>query len=199
MDVIHRIKREFAASIKTKTDAAEELPKLIAKASEVMQEALRAGHKIMACGNGGSASDAQHFVAELINRYRRERKPLPAICLSTDPSTLTSIANDYSYDEIFAKPVMALGQTGDILLAISTSGNSKNIIAAIEAAQEQGCRVIALTGGNGGQVSSLLSSSDIEIRVPSSLTARIQEVHILIIHCLCNEIDNNLLGVEEIS
>jgi D-sedoheptulose 7-phosphate isomerase len=159
-----------------------------------MTSALIAGHKILACGNGGSAGDAQHFSSEMLNRYELERPSLPAIALTTDTSTITSIANDYSYDIIFAKQIHALGMQNDILLAISTSGNSTNVVRAIEAAHERDMRVIALTGKSGGDMAEALSADDIELRVPADSTARIQETHLLIIHCLCDLIDHQLLG-----
>ncbi|MCL4115642.1 UNVERIFIED_CONTAM: hypothetical protein GTU68_056393 [Idotea baltica] len=162
-----------------------------------MVEALLNGGKILSCGNGGSAGDAQHFSSELLNRFERERPSLPAIALTTDSSTLTSIANDYSYNEIFSKQIRALGQKEDVLLAISTSGNSENIIQAIEAAQDKEMQVVALTGKNGGIIAPMLQPINIEIRVPSLITARIQEVHLLSIHCLCDLIDYQLFGANE--
>lgn len=165
----------------------------IAAAAECMVKCLRAGHKILSCGNGGSAGDAQHFAAELINRFEIERRPLAAIALTTDTATLTAIANDYGYNEVFAKQILALGQAGDVLLAISTSGNSANVIAAIEAAQSKGITVIALTGKSGGKMLNKLRfepEADICLRAPSARTARIQETHLLIIHCLCELIDS---------
>lgn len=188
------IKQHFSDSIKTKVAAAEALPEKIIAAGELMTKALVDGKKILTCGNGGSAGDAQHFSAELLNRYERERPPLPAIALSTDSSTITSIANDYSYDEVFSKQIKALGQTGDILLAFTTSGNSKNVLLAIEAAHTRGMQVVVLTGKDGGQVPKFLHDSDIEIRVPANRTNRIQEVHLLVIHCLCDFIDRSLFG-----
>jgi D-sedoheptulose 7-phosphate isomerase len=157
-----------------------------------MTQTIRAGGKILACGNGGSAGDAQHFSAELLNRFERERPGLPAVALTTDTSTLTSIANDYAYAEIFAKQVRALGTAGDVLLAISTSGNSENVNRAIAAAHERGLRVLALSGRAGGAMAGLLADSDVEIRVPADSTARIQETHLLVIHCLCDLVDREL-------
>jgi D-sedoheptulose 7-phosphate isomerase len=166
------------------------LPPDIARAGEMLVEALQNKHKILACGNGGSAADAQHFASELLNRFERERVSLPAMALTTDSSTLTSIANDYSYNEIFSKQIKGLGFDGDILLAISTSGKSVNIINAIYAAHSKGMKAIALTGKDGGDLARILRADDIELRVPAQSTARIQEVHLLIIHCLCDYIDS---------
>ena len=189
-------KQYFQDSIETKMQAMEPLSDPIAKAAEYIVSRLMQGSKILSCGNGGSAGDAQHFSSEMLNRYERERSGLPAMALTTDTSTLTSIANDYSYQEIFAKQIRALGHPGDLLLAISTSGNSENIVAAIEAAHEQELGVIALTGRDGGEIHDMLNETDIEICVPSDSTARIQEVHLLVIHCLCALIDTQLLGSE---
>jgi D-sedoheptulose 7-phosphate isomerase len=197
MDIIERIKNHFHLSIETKMAAAECLPESIAEAGERMVQCLLEEHKILSCGNGGSAGDAQHFSAEMLNRFEIERPSLPAIALSTDTSTITSIANDYSYKEIFSKQINALGQPGDVLLAISTSGNSENILHAIEAAHQRGMAVVALTGRDGGKIADLLELDDIEIRVPSPTTSRIQETHLLIIHCLCDLIDFRLFGHEE--
>ncbi|TLU66708.1 phosphoheptose isomerase [Thalassotalea litorea] len=190
--MLERVKDNFRESIETKIAASEALPVAIEKGGMVMVECLLAGKKILTCGNGGSAGDAQHFSSELLNRYETERPSLPAIALTTDSSTLTSIANDYSYEEVFSKQVRALGNGGDILLAISTSGNSKNVIKAIEAAVARDMKIIALTGKDGGEIAGLLGENDVEIRVPSSRTARIQEVHLLAIHCLCEIIDTTL-------
>jgi len=197
MDLIKRISRQFEDSVATKQRALESLAAPIAAAVEAMTQSLLANGKIMACGNGGSAADAQHFAAELLNRFEMERPPLAAIALTTDTSTLTSIANDYDYVQVFSKQVRALGQAGDVLLAISTSGNSPNVVDAIEAAHEREVRVVALTGKNGGKMAGLLGPDDIHICVPSDRTARIQEVHLLVLHCLCDGIDCLLLGVEE--
>ena len=191
-----RIIGHFGASIETKTLAAEQLPPYIEQAGQVMVNALLSGGKILSCGNGGSAGDAQHFSSELLNRFERERPGLPAMALTTDASTVTSIANDYSYNEIFSKQILALGNAGDVLLAISTSGNSANVIQAIQAAHERDMTVVALSGKDGGHMGSLLTRDDVEIRVPSNVTARIQEVHLLAIHCLCDMIDCSLLGEE---
>ncbi|AZG71891.1 phosphoheptose isomerase [Shewanella livingstonensis] len=195
--MLERIKDSFTESIQTKIDAAEALPESIEKAAEMMVQCLLGGNKILSCGNGGSAGDAQHFSAELLNRYEIERPPLPAIALSCDTSTITAIANDYSYDEIFSKQIFALGQPGDILLAISTSGNSGNIIKAMEAALSRDMTIVALTGKDGGAMAGLMSAGDVEIRVPSNVTARIQEVHLLVIHCLCDNIDRTLFPQDE--
>jgi D-sedoheptulose 7-phosphate isomerase len=194
MDLEARIRQHFNDSIQTKQRAIEPLTPAIAAAAADMAAALKAKRKIMACGNGGSAADSQHFAAELLNRFEIERPGLPAIALSTDTSTLTSIANDYDFKEIFSKQVRALGHDGDVLLAISTSGNSPNVVRAIEAAHEKGIKVVALTGRDGGEIGKLLQSGDREIRVPARNTARIQEVHLLAIHCLCDLIDAQLFG-----
>lgn len=186
----------FQDSIETKMQSMETLADPIVNAAEYIVARLLQGSKMFSCGNGGSAGDAQHFSSEMLNRFERERPGLPAIALTTDTSTLTSIANDYSYREIFAKQIRALGHPGDLLLAISTSGNSENILAAVEAAHEQDLGIIALTGCNGGKIHELLNETDIEICVPSDSTARIQEVHLLVIHCLCALIDTQLLGSE---
>ena len=191
-----RVQRHFAASIETKMQAAELLVEPITRAAEVMVQCLLADGKVLSCGNGGSAGDAQHFSSEMLNRFERERPALPAIALSTDTSTLTSIANDYSYEEIFAKQLRALGRQGDVLLAISTSGNSGNVLEAIKVAQQRGLKVVALSGREGGRMRGLLRAEDVEICVPSPVTARIQEVHLLVIHCLCDLIDTHLFGGE---
>lgn len=197
MDTHARIQKLFRDSIETKRQAMEVLIPHIDLASQVMVAALLNEGKILTCGNGGSAGDAQHFSSELLNRFERERPSLPALALTTDSSTLTSIANDYSYNEVFSKQIRALGQPGDILLAISTSGNSANVIQAIQAAHDREMTVVALTGRDGGGMASLLLPEDVEIRVPAKVTARIQEVHLLVIHCLCDQIDQQLFGSEE--
>ncbi len=197
MDLIHRISRQFEDSARVKLDAIEALAAPIAGAVEIMTGSLLNNGKILSCGNGGSAADAQHFAAELVNRFEMERPPLAAVALTTDTSTLTSIANDYDYNQIFSKQVSALGQPGDVLLAISTSGNSPNVIEAITAAHERDMRVIALTGKGGGRIGEMLSDHDIHLCVPADRTARIQEVHLLVLHCLCDGIDCLLLGVED--
>mgnify|MGYP000391822012 CR=1 FL=1 len=195
--MLERIKSNFTESIQTKIEASEVLATPIEQAGMIMVQALLNGNKILSCGNGGSAGDAQHFSAELLNRYETERPSLPAIALTTDSSTITSIANDYHYDETFSKQVRALGNQGDVLLAISTSGNSRNVIKAIEAAVARDMPIIALTGKDGGDIAGLLGENDVEIRVPSARTARIQEVHLVVIHCLCDIIDTTLFPQEE--
>ena len=197
MDLISRIGQHFQDSAQTKLDAAELLAAPIAQAAELMVASLLGNGKILACGNGGSAADAQHFAAELIGRFEMERQGLAAIALTTDSSILTSVANDYGYPLVFDRQVRALGQSGDVLLAISTSGNSVNVIKAIEAAHDNDLRVVALTGKGGGQIGQLLREGDIHLCVPADRTARIQETHILTIHCLCDGIDCLLLGVDE--
>ena len=194
MDLVPRISRHFQESAQTNIDAAPVLAGPIARAAELMAASLRGGGKIMACGNGGSAADAQHFAAELINRFELERPPLAALALTTDSSTMTSIANDYRYEDVFAKQVRALAKNGDLLLAISTSGNSPSVLEAIAAAHEQELRVVALTGRDGGRVPALLADGDVHICVPARRTARIQEVHLLTLHCLCDGIDTLLHG-----
>ncbi|KXU89931.1 MULTISPECIES: phosphoheptose isomerase [Paraburkholderia] len=191
---VERIQQHFRDSAAVKLEALETLSMPIAAAIDTMFAALANGNRILACGNGGSAADAQHFAAELIGRFERERPGLPAIALSTDTSVLTAIANDYSFEQIYAKQVWALGQPGDVLLAITTSGNSANVLAAIEAAHEREMIVVALTGKGGGRAQEVLSDTDIHVCVPSDRTARIQEVHLLTIHCLCDGIDAMLLG-----
>ena len=194
MDLITRINKNFQDSISTKQLAAEILAEPISRAAQIITQCLLNGGKILSCGNGGSAGDAQHFSSEMLNRYEMERPGLPAIALTTDSSTLTSIANDYSYKQVFSKQVTALGQADDVLLAISTSGGSVNVNKAIDAAHERGMKVIALSGKSGGEMADRLLFSDVEIRVPSESTARIQEVHLLIIHCICDLIDHQLMG-----
>lgn len=189
---VERIQQLFNESMNVKRAALSMLPSKIAQAGALMSAAIVQGNKILSCGNGGSAADAQHFSSELLNRFERERRSLPAFALTTDSSTLTSIANDYHYNEVFSKPIKALGNEQDILLAISTSGNSENMIQAISAAHQKKMQVVALTGKQGGKIASSLQPDDVEIRVPSDSTARIQEVHLLIIHCLCDYIDTYL-------
>ena len=194
MSIRDEVIQLFDASIETKHAAKEILADPIAAAVELITTAFSAGNKILSCGNGGSAADAQHFSAELVCRFERERPGLPAVALTTDTSALTAISNDYNYDEVFAKQVNALGQAGDVLLAISTSGNSANVVRAIEAAHAKGLKVVALGGRDGGHIARLLQNNDVEIRVPSNSTARVQEVHLLTIHCLCHQIDELLFG-----
>lgn len=194
MSAADSIRRHFEESIAVKQASLAVLVSPITAAAGLLATALRSGGKILSCGNGGSAGDAQHFAAELLNRFEMERPGLAALALSTDTSTLTSIANDYSYEQVFSKQVSALGRTGDVLLAISTSGNSANVVAAAHAAQERGMQVIALTGKDGGRLAGALRNGDIEIRVPAGRTARIQEVHLVVIHCLCDAIDQALFA-----
>ncbi|MDH3490457.1 MAG: phosphoheptose isomerase [Gammaproteobacteria bacterium] len=196
MDPVTRVRDHFAESIATKQIAAEQLAESIVAAGHLMSDALLDDGKILSCGNGGSAADSQHFSSELLNRFEMERPGLPAIALTTDTSTLTSISNDYAYEEIFSKQVRALGRTQDVLLGISTSGNSENVIRAIAAAHERGMNVVALTGRDGGRMADDLIDGDVEIRVPATRTARIQEVHLVVIHCLCDLIDTALLGAD---
>ena len=194
MDTTQRVKNNFLESIQIKTESLDKLAPIIAEAAKAMANSLLNNHKILACGNGGSAADAQHFSAEMLNRFEMERPGLPAIAITTDSSTLTSIANDYQYADIYSKQVRALGQKDDVLLAISTSGKSHNVIHAIDAAHDINMLVIALTGKDGGEIRSMLNNNDFEICVPTKSTARIQEVHIMIIHSLCDLIDLQLLG-----
>lgn len=194
--IASRVKAHFRASAQLKLDALDELAGPIAQGVELMFASLMANGKIMSCGNGGSAADAQHFAAELVNRFERERPPIAGLALTTDSSILTSIGNDYEFEQIFSKQIKAIGQPGDVLLAISTSGGSKNVIRAVEAAHEREIRVIALTGRGGGDLGNALLPSDVHICVPHPQTPRIQEVHLLALHCLCDGIDNLLLGAE---
>jgi D-sedoheptulose 7-phosphate isomerase len=196
--ILKRIKHNFSESIQTKINAADILSDIVALACERVVQCLLDGHKIMSCGNGGSACDALHFSSEMLNRFKHERPSLPAIALTADIATLTSIANDYSYNDVFAKQLKALGQPGDLLLAISTSGNSSNVLNAIKAAHDKNINVIAMTGGDGGKMASLLKDDDIEIRIPATEVARIQETHLLIIHCICDIVDFQLFGHGEI-
>jgi D-sedoheptulose 7-phosphate isomerase len=195
-DLAARIRRQFEESAQTKLKAADALAGPIARGIECMSECLLANGKILACGNGGSAADAQHFSGEMLNRFERERPPLAAISLTVDSSTLTAIGNDYEFEQVFSKQIFALGQPGDVLFAISTSGNSKNVLRAIEAAHERDMRVVALTGRGGGDMGTALAARDVHICVPHTQTPRIQEVHILAMHCLCDGIDCMLMGVE---
>ena len=197
MDLISRIGEHFTDSAQTKLDAIEMLAAPIAQAAEAMVACVVGNGKVLACGNGGSAADAQHFAAELVGRFEMERQGLAAIALTTDSSILTAVANDYSFEVVFAKQVRALGRPGDVLLAISTSGNSGNVIKAIEAAHDNDLTVVALTGKGGGRIGQMLRDGDIHLCVPADRTARIQETHLLAIHCLCDGIDCLLLGVDE--
>ena len=196
MDTTPRIRAHFADSAQLKLAAVEVMTPHIARAAALMTDCLLGDGKILACGNGGSASDAQHFAAEMVGRFERERPELPAISLATDTSILTAIANDYDFAQVFARQVRALGDAGDILLAISTSGNSGNVVAAVDAAHERGMRIVALTGKGGGRLGELVTADDVHLCVPHTVTARIQEVHLLTIHCLCDAIDASLLGDE---
>jgi D-sedoheptulose 7-phosphate isomerase len=173
---------------------AETLPADIARAGEALAQALKSGRKVLACGNGGSAADSQHFAAELVGRFERERPGLAGIALTTDSSALTAIANDYSFDRVFAKQVEALGQPGDFLLGISTSGNSKNVVEAVRAAQSRGMSVIALTGRDGGEIGRMMRPGDFHLNVSHPRTMRVQEIHLLVVHCLCEVVDNVIFG-----
>ncbi len=194
MDLTARIHKQYEDSIQVKQQSKDVLAQPIAETVQAMAECLKKDGKILACGNGGSAADSQHFAAELINRFEIERPGLTAIALTTDSSVLTSIANDYDYNQIFSRQISALGRSGDVLLAISTSGNSENVVAAITAAHERNMRVIALTGRDGGKMAAMLKANDIHICVPTKSTARIQEVHLLTLHCICDGIDHLLFG-----
>ena len=196
MDLISRISQHFSDNVQTTLRAVEELAGPIAVAVEMMVGCLMAEGKILACGNGGSAADSQHFAAELMGRFELERPELAAIALTTDSSILTAVGNDYAFEQIFARQVRGLGKHGDVLLAISTSGNSANVIEAIRSAHDRDMRVVALTGKGGGKINELLGPEDVHICVPADRTARIQEVHLLTLHCLCDGIDSVLLGLE---
>ncbi|MCZ6585095.1 MAG: phosphoheptose isomerase [Gammaproteobacteria bacterium] len=189
----NRVLAHFRESVAVK-QASETLAPQIEKAAQLILQSLLNDGKVLSCGNGGSAADAQHFSGELLGRFERERPGLPAVALTTDSSTLTAIANDYQYEDVFAKQVRALGQSGDVLLAISTSGNSENVLRAVTTAHSRGLKVVALVGRDGGTIARSLSSGDVELRVPADRTCRIQEVHLLIIHCLCDLIDVGILG-----
>ena len=192
--LLSRVAAHFTESANLKLRAIDALGAPVARAGSLLAQSLQAGGKALACGNGGSAADAQHFAAELVNRFETERAPLAGIALTTDTSTLTSIANDYAYQQVFSKQVRAIARKGDVLLAISTSGNSGNVIEAMHAAHELGVRVIGLTGNTGGKMAALLKDEDVHICVPHKSTARIQEVHLLVLHCLCDAIDFQMLG-----
>ena len=194
MDPATRVREHFAESIATKQAAVDVISESIAVAGQLMAQSLLDDGKILSCGNGGSAGDAQHFSSELLNRFERERPGLPAMALTTDASTITSISNDYAYEEIFSKQVRALGKPQDVLLGISTSGNSENVCRAITAAHERGMKVVALSGRDGCRMADMFEEGDVEIRVPATRTARIQEVHLVCIHALCDLIDTALLG-----
>lgn len=197
MEPLNRVKSHFVASFEAKRLTLDSMGLRIVQAADHLANRLRQGNKILVCGNGGSAADAQHFAAELVNRFEIERPGLAAIALTTDSSALTSIANDYAFEQIFARQVRALGKAGDVLLAISTSGNSPNVLTAITAARELGLSTVALTGRDGGCMAEQLGGEDVEIRVEATATARIQETHILIIHCLCDLVDWRLYGAKE--
>ena len=189
-----RVTAQFAESAQLKLEASQPLAEPVARAGRLLADILRGGGKVLACGNGGSAADAQHFAAELMNRFELERAPLAAVALTTDTSTLTSIANDYAFEQVFAKQVRGIGRRGDALLAISTSGNSANVLEAVRAARELGLQVVAMTGNGGGKIGAMLSDDDVHICVPHKRTARIQEVHLLVLHCLCDGIDFHMAG-----
>ena len=196
LELLKRIGRHFTESAEIKRRSLEVLAAPIARATEIMVQCLLANGKILACGNGGSAADSQHFAAELLNRFERERPGLAALALTTDSSALTAIANDYDYEQVFSKQVSALGSPNDVLLAISTSGESRNVLRAIRAAHDRAMRVVALTGRGGGEIGNALAAGDAHLCVPHTQTARIQEVHLLALHCLCDGIDFLLLGAE---
>ena len=197
MDPLQRTREYFNVSTQLILETSEQIASSIVTAAEMITSCLLKEKKVLACGNGGSAASAQHFSSIMLNRFELERPGLPAICLAADTSTLTSIANDYQYADVFSKQIRAIGQAGDVLVAISTSGDSHNIIHAIDAAHDREMQIIALTGREGGQVTDLMAGTDLEIRVPSWSTARIQELHIIIIHSICDLIDQHLLGSGE--
>ncbi len=196
MDPLSRIRENFEESIAVKRRTLDSAGGAIARAADIVTDCLLDGRKVLACGNGGSAADTQHFASEMINRYETERPGLPAVALTTDASTLTSVANDHHFDEVFSRQIEALGQPGDVLLAITTSGHSRNLLRAVQAAHGRDMSVIALSGRDGGALATLFEERDVEIRVPGTSTARVQETHILIIHCLCDLVDRKLLGHE---
>ena len=197
MDHVTNLKQHFLEGIELRQRMAETMPAQIARAGEALAQALKTGRKVLSCGNSGSAADSQHFAAEMVGRFERERPGLPGIALTTDTSALTAIANDYDFDRVFSRQVEALGQPGDFLLAISTSGNSKNVIEAIKAAQAKGLVVIALTGRDGGAMGKMLRPTDFHLNVAHSRTMRVQEIHLLAIHCLCEVVDNVIYGEEK--
>lgn len=197
MDLVEHLRSHFEEGIELRRRMAETLPAQIAAAGEALASALKSGRKALACGNGGSAADSQHFAAELVGRFERERPGLPGIALTVDSSALTAIANDYDFDRVFSKQVEALGNPGDVLLAISTSGNSKNVIEAMKAAQARGLVVIALTGRDGGAMGRMVRANDFHLNVAHARTMRVQEVHLLAIHCLCEVVDNVLFGEKQ--
>lgn len=194
MDLVAHLRRHFDEGVELRSRMAQTMPADIARAGEALAAALRSGRKALACGNGGSAADSQHFAAEIVGRFERERPGMPAIALTVDTSALTAIANDYDYDHVFSKQVEALGQPGDVLLAISTSGNSRNVVAAVRAAQAKGMAVIALTGRDGGEMGRMLGPRDFHLNVAHPRTMRVQEIHLLVIHCLCEVVDNVIYG-----
>jgi len=194
MDHVANLRSHFEEGVELRRRMAETLPKEIARAGEALAAALEGGRKVLACGNGGSAADSQHFAAEIVGRFERERPGMPAIALTVDTSALTAIANDYDWDRVFAMQVSALGQAGDMLLAISTSGNSKNVVKAIEAAHAKNMSVIALTGRDGGAMGRMLRPQDFHLNVAHPRTMRVQEIHLLVVHCLCEVVDNVIFG-----
>ena len=194
MSQTENLKKHFEEGIELRRKMAETMPAEIAKAGEALAAALKSGRKVLSCGNGGSAADSQHFAAELVGRFERERPGLAGIALTTDTSALTAIANDYHYDQVFSKQVLALGQAGDFLLGISTSGNSKNVIEAIKAAHTRGMHAIALTGRDGGEMGRMMRPGDFHLNVAHPRTMRVQEIHLLVVHCLCEVVDNVILG-----
>lgn len=197
MNLVERVLFQFDTAIETLTQTRDALAVTVAVASETLVQSLLNDGKILCCGNGAGAGDAQHFASKMLNRFERERPALPAIALTADTSTLTAIANDYNYNEIFSKQIRALGQPGDVLLAISTSGQTGNIVQAIQAAHDRGLKVVALTGKDGGDVARILLEEDVEIRIPSDSSTLIQEMHLFIIHLLCDLVDNQLFGMTD--
>jgi D-sedoheptulose 7-phosphate isomerase len=194
MDHTAHLRQHFEEGIELRRRMAETMPREIARAGEAIAAAVKAGRKVLSCGNGGSAADSQHFAAEMVGRFERERPGMPAISLTVDTSALTAIANDYDFDRVFSKQVEALGTPGDVLLGISTSGNSKNVVEAIKAAQARGLTVIALTGRDGGAMGKMLRPQDFHLNVAHPRTMRVQEIHLLVVHCLCEVVDNVIHG-----